>query len=141
MPLVYATPADLDQHQVDLDDPDATLYIRAASGLVRRVTRSCRYDVTPAGAPAREDVAEAFRDAVVAQVLTWVHLGVNPTHGTAGVQDGGKQSQSLLGGSVTYAVRAGAADDKARTVTELVPAALDCLIDVPGLVWAQPGVH
>lgn len=139
MPLLYATLDDLDQVAPDgITDADARRCLTAASALVRRATRSCWYDTTPAGAPRHEGVAAAFKDAVVAQCAAWFTLGVDPGLGPAGVQSGGKQSQSLLGGSVTYAVRAGVADDKVRTITELVPAAIDHLSDVPGLTWAQP---
>ena len=141
MVLVYATANDAEFDNLDVDAATITRRITTASALVRKATRSAYYDTTPTGAPSDEDVAEGFRQATVTQVLAWDQLGVDPSTGPAAIT-GQKQSQSLLGGSVTYAIRPGADQDKVDTITTLVPAAAAILWDLtqlPGrpFVW-QP---
>ena len=130
--LLYATAGDSDLNSVDLDAPVLTQRIRYASALVRQATRTAYYDTTATGAPRDEDVAEGFRQAVVAQVVAWHILDVDPAAGPAQVT-GTKQSQSMLSASFTMAVRAGADQDKADTTTTLVPAARAALWDLTQL--------
>lgn len=136
--LTYADAADVlaEDPDVDLDAASLARYCRSASALIRVATRLAIYGVTPAGAPDDTDVAQAFKDAVVAQVLAWAALGVNPATGTAGVT-GQVASTSLLSGSVTFTQRAGADQDKAATISALVPDAAAAL-DALGLLSGQP---
>lgn len=136
MPLVYASIDDLED--ADIDEAGANRMIRLASALVTRATKTAFYDTTPAGLPKDADVAALFRDATVTQVLAWHDMGVDPSTGPGSVTTAGKASMSLLSGSVTFNARATAADDAVASVTELVPAAvliLDELPDHAPLVW------
>lgn len=85
MMILYATEDDVTNW---LDEtPEASLgpLIRQASIWVGRACRNDLYDVNPNGTPKDDDLAEAMRDAVCAQVEVWIASDVNPTAGAAGV--------------------------------------------------------
>ena len=139
MPLVYAAPADLPADVAGR--PDAARLIEHASRLVRQVTRNDHYPVTPAGAPDPDalegNLADAFRDAVVAQVEAWASLEVDPLVGPGGVE-ADPQSVGIGGATVAYGTAsAGAERGREAAATSLVPAALLILQDV-GLTYGQP---
>lgn len=139
MALTYATTADLETYTgqpTTLTPEQAGRYLALASALVRRATRAAAYDTDATGAPTDPDVADAFRDAVCAQVAYWEGHDVDPTMGRAGVK-GPVISSSILSGSVTRALPSGAADDQAASVDQLVPEAWLYLedLDYTVTVW------
>lgn len=99
----YATPADIAEW-IGLETPpdNAPQLIRHASSLVEAATRLDRYNTDADGKPTQYEIAQAFRDAVCQQVEVWHANGIDPAKGAAG-QIGQIQSQSVPGGSVTYA--------------------------------------
>lgn len=100
---VYATAPDLTAFmgsQPD-SDVDVTPMLRKASLLVTTACRLDCYDVTPTGIPSDEDLAEAMRDAVCAQVELWVAAGYNPVAG-AGGQDPRVTVSAVDGASVSF---------------------------------------
>lgn len=86
MVLVYAEAADLSASPWMLSSPpdNAARLIASASNLVRTATRSAVYDVDPAGKPSDTEVLAGFRDAVCAQVTTWIAADIDPTQAGAG---------------------------------------------------------
>lgn len=74
---VYATPADLAEYTGEAAPADAERLLRDASDLLdTEVLLTAVYDVDPDTAlPTDTDVAEAFRDAVCAQVQYWGEVG------------------------------------------------------------------
>lgn len=137
MALLYATEADLIAALAP-DDPPENVddYLIAASALVRTATRMAIYDTTPAGYPADDEVADAFTNATLAQVLAWIDLGINPTTGTAGVT-GTVESSGIGSANIKRAQRDGQGQDRADTITALVPIAAAHL-DQLGLLARQP---
>ena len=100
---LYATPGDVaDWLGLETPPDNAQSLIRDASLLVEAATRLDRYQVDVDGKPAEYRVAQAFRDATCAQVALWHANGMEPAKGFAG-QTGQIQSQSVPGGSVSYA--------------------------------------
>lgn len=140
MPLVYATPEQLTTFLGAPAPANAAKLLRAASALVRSATRTAIYTVTATGIPSDPDVAEAFRDATCAQAEAWITLGIDPTAGPAGV-GGTPQSSSIGGASINYGPRAAAQDqDKADTLTRLVPDAL-WYLDSAGVLSGPVGSY
>lgn len=117
MARVYATPADLSSPPADAEQ----LLAKASRFLEREVLRLCWYEVDTSGYPTNTTVAEAFRDAVVAQVEWWDELG--DSTGAAGAGYGSVGIGSVqLGRSVT----AVSGDDSAAR--QLAPEAVDALM-------------
>src|SRR5690606_4672629 len=115
---------------------EANRLLATASRMVTAATRTAIYDTTPAGLPDDDDVADAFRDATVAQVVAWVRLGLDPATGPAGVT-GPPASSSIGSASVNLAAREGQGEDRVKTVVTLVPEAW-AILDEAGLVGHQP---
>lgn len=134
--LVYAEPNDLLTGNWVLEIPDnATNLIRHASIMVRNITRLALYDTQPSGLPEDDDLREAMRDAVCAQVTAWTDAGINPAAGAAG-RSAQIQSQSADGGSVTYGNLL-SAEEIHKASTTLCSLALGILVDV-GLIQTRP---
>lgn len=123
---LYATPGDI-ADWIGLETPpdNAQSLIRDASLLVESATRLDRYQTDIDGKPTEFNVAQAFRDATCAQVALWHANGMNPSKGFAG-QTGQVQSQSVPGGSVSYA-GALTATEMGAAVTSLCDAAIHIL--------------
>lgn len=123
---LYATPGDVAEWLGQETPPDnAVSLIRHASTLVEAATRLDRYSVDVDGKPTKMEIAEAFREAVCQQVEMWHLNEMNPASGFAG-QRGQIQSQSVPGGSVSYAGALGAAEMGAAA-TALSDAAIQTL--------------
>lgn len=122
--LIYASAQDVPH--VDGVDVDAS--IRAASALLRRETLTAVYDTDAEGYPADPELRDAFRDAVVAQVVYWAGLRVDPSLGAAGITSKGVASSKSIGSaSVTYQVAETATTDRVAALATLAPAARDIL--------------
>lgn len=122
--LVYAEEEDVITWTGDSNTPDnVDQLIRAASVLVRRATRFAAYDTTPAGAPADDDIADGFRDAVCAQVEWWTLNAIDPAVDSAAVGSRVKTA-SLGSASITYEDTTAA---KVAAVTTLCPDAVDII--------------
>lgn len=101
----YATAADLDAWlPATVEVPaDVDAQLRRAGRMVRAATLTAVYETNPAtDLPLDPVVRNAFRDAVCAQVETWVALGVNPSAGPAGVSSGVVKTSGIGGASVGY---------------------------------------
>lgn len=134
--LVYAEPNDLLTGNWVLEVPDnATALMRQASIMVRNATRVALYDTLPSGLPEDDDIREAMRDAVCAQVTAWTEAGINPVAGAAG-RTAQIASQSADGGSVTYGNLV-SAEEYARASTRLCSLAIGILVDV-NLISTRP---
>lgn len=105
MALVYATNADLAAAPWLVTDPPTNVarLLAYASQLVRKATRSAVYDTDETGAPTDTAVIAGFKDAVCAQVSTWVGAGINPAQAGGG-QSGVVTAKGLGPRSVQYAV-------------------------------------
>lgn len=123
--LIYATETDYVNHTQEYGPDNLAALLRAASRLVAHATRTAVYAVDGDGYPADPTVRQAFRDAVLEQVDTWVTLGVNPTAGVAGTNV--VASSSIGKASITYAASSTAVDATAATLTALTPDAAWCL--------------
>ncbi|QIS18533.1 hypothetical protein [Nocardia terpenica] len=104
--LTYATPDQLAEHvtaaQLDqLADGDARRYLRAATQIVRFATKNDLYDATPAGLPTDPVLADALAVATCVQVREWIHNGINPLAGAAGLTPV-VTSAATNGSSVSY---------------------------------------
>ena len=96
--LTYATDAELGAHTTTIPD-DVEVYLRAASGLVRKATRHDIYDVDPAGKPTEPEVIDAFRDATCIHAAQWIANGIHPGKGVAGLEPQAPET-SILGATV-----------------------------------------
>lgn len=83
--LLYATKADVVTWLGEEPDADIDLHIRHASLLVARACRNDLYNVDAAGKPEDDDLVDAMRDAVCAQVEYWLAAGINPAAGAGGI--------------------------------------------------------
>lgn len=84
MPDTYATTSDYRDY-IDGGPVPAELtraMLRDASRRVDRAMKGAIYDTDPRGNPIDCDIAEAFRDAVCAQVQDWIETG---DYGSGGV--------------------------------------------------------
>lgn len=101
---IYATAEDLtDEWLGDTPTPrNLPGLLRNASILVEQATRLSRYKVDEQGYPTEPQVKEAFKNAVLNQIVVWAAAGIDPTKGMAG-QKAQVSSQSVPGGSVSYA--------------------------------------
>lgn len=104
----YATAADVKEWTGNTDPVDPAS-IRTASALVEHATRLDRYDIDTDGYPTSATIAEAFREAVCEQVSTWAAARINVAAGAVG-QAPRITSQSVDGGSVSYATPIGTAE-------------------------------
>src|SRR5699024_12099949 len=68
--------------------------------LFRSTTRNDLYDVTPAGLPSEDEIADAFRDATCAQVAAMIAADIDPDAGIA-ADSAEVASSKILSGSVT----------------------------------------
>ncbi|MBD5787112.1 hypothetical protein IF650_13070 [Cellulosimicrobium terreum] len=130
--LVYATTTDLQADPWGLSPvpSNAGGLIRAASLLVSDATLSAVYDTDETGLPTDARVAEAFRDAVCSQVVTWVRLGIDPdAAGADAATTSGRVtvSKSFGPASVTYVGVESAVAERARLATELTSGAAGIL--------------
>lgn len=75
MARVYASPSDLADWGVDLDQAEAARMLRRASALVENHTVTARYATDAEGMPTNERLVEAFRDATCAVVAWWEETG------------------------------------------------------------------
>lgn len=71
MARVYATAEEYEAFTGSTAPAGAGRLLARASRLVSAATKAAIYDTDPAGYPSDEDVREAFRDAVCAQVEVW----------------------------------------------------------------------
>lgn len=118
MVRTYATPADLgDPPPDDAED----LIARASRLLESRVLRYCWYEVDEDGLPTNTLVADAFRDAVVAQVRWWGELG-----DSTGALGAGWGSVSI--GSVQLSRSVTNVSPEASPARQLAPEATDALL-------------
>lgn len=141
MPLIYATSEDVTEQLAPAAAPaDVDRLLVVASRWVRHATRTALYDTTSTGAPSDDDVAEAFRDATVEQVLAWVRTGIRPDQGSVGAAEGVVASKSMRSVTIQYAVYAESAKDRARVATQLCAQARMVLADA-GLLDGSVTVH
>lgn len=129
MPLVYATPDDLNDPP---ENADAMLLI--ASLIVRRHTVTTFYRTDSMGMPRDEDVRALFRAATVAQVEFWVAHDIDPVRGAIGVTEGKMVSTKSIGSaSVSYDFRAAQDNVASRlaSLDSLCPTAAAILDSLP----------
>ncbi|MEV8431999.1 hypothetical protein ACWHLZ_28065 [Streptomyces chartreusis] len=121
MARTYATSADYEQFtgQTPPSDIDATLG-RASRFLESRVFRLCWYEVDEDGYPSNAVVAQAFADAVCAQVQGWGETG--DELGTAGRWGSVKIGSVALSGPGSSSGNPGSASGR-----EVAEAALEVL--------------
>lgn len=122
----YAAARDVPASVADELD-DVELSIRTASYRIREALKTARFDVDADGRPTDAAVAEAIRDATIAQLAFWAETG--DTTG-AGAQSGGGSilSVSLPGG--------GATDARAKQDALNAPNVDTILRGCPGIDWA-----
>lgn len=118
---IYATSAEYQDYTGQTPPSDIDKLLRDASRmLVAEVFRLCWYEVDEDGYPANTLVAEAFRDAVCAQVEWWDEIG--DSTGAAAVSWGTvKLGSAQLSRSVT------ATSGAASAAREVAPKAWDAL--------------
>lgn len=133
--LVYATPTEVEDFTGYPAPDNATALIRNASAMVRDITRLARYDTLPNGLPEDDDLRDAMKEAVCAQVESWTAAGINPVGGVAG-REVAIASQSADGGSVTYA-NLPTADEIAKATKTLCALSVTILKDA-GLISTRP---
>lgn len=131
MALVYATNEDLAAAPWLVTEPPANVarLLAYASQLVRGATRSALYDTDTDGKPTDTKVIAAFKDAVCAQVSTWVGAGINPEQAGGG-QSGVVASKSLGPRNVQYAVYERDAEQRQRITLNLTGEAAGYLADL-----------
>lgn len=141
--LLYATAEDvmaLGLTGLPDDHGDELRLLRLASGAVTRATRRAHYDVTPAGAPKDEDVAEAFREATLAQFRVMVESGMAEELLTAGVaSEPSLTSTSDNGASVSFDDSTGSRARGQLLAGELVEEAR-IILEAEGLLGGHPRV-
>lgn len=127
--IVYADATDLDTwvDGLDTERPVAPL-LREAS---RRVGHACRndlYKTQPDGTPDDDDLADAMRDAVCAQVEVWLAADVDPIAGAAGITPT-KTVKTVDGVTIQYDAASATEVTKARAAVavDLCDAALSIL--------------
>jgi hypothetical protein len=130
MVLVYATTADLAADPWLLTDPPTNVarLIAKASQMVRTATRTALYDTDAAGKPSDTDVLAGFRDAVCAQVTTWVSSDIDPTKVAS--SSGVVSSKGYGPRSVAYAGADQAAAARAQAASGLTDEAMGYLTDL-----------
>lgn len=130
MVLLYANASDLAAWSGAVVPSNVDQLLRSASLLVRRATVTAFYEVTPAGLPSDDDVAEAMRDATCAQAGHWAALGIDPAGGAAGAASAPvPQSSSIGGASVTYGSAAEAGSARMAAASNLCDEAAQLLVN------------
>jgi len=139
MVLMYATTDDLAAEPWGLSNPptNAGRLIARASGMVLAATRSAVYTTGSDDLPTDTKVAEAFRDAVCAQVAMWAESGIDPTK--VDTSPGIVSAKSMGPRSVSYAGAEQAAADRSRAASGLSQEALGYLRNLP--IWPGIGVY
>lgn len=133
----YATAADVETWTGNPPPADVLPLIRSASLLVERACRNDVYSVTPAGFPDEDDVLEAMRDAVCAQVEAWHAAEVDPIAGPAGVE--AEVSSTSIGSASVGMANSGAVDDARRQASESLATAALLILRNAGLASAAVG--
>lgn len=127
---VYATREDLPESVDPPDNVEDLLLL--ASGLVDTHLLTAVYSVDPEGQPTDEELRDTFRRAVVAQVVTWSSLGLDPTLGAAGVNQKAQVASKSLGtGSVAYQASSARAEEdrvQALGLSQFAQAMLDAAL-------------
>lgn len=82
--LLYANLGDITAWLGEDPDTDVAPLLRKASLLVARACRNDLYDTDSAGKPADDDLVDAMRDAVCAQVDKWLAAGYDVIAGPGG---------------------------------------------------------
>ena len=98
---IYCTVDDVEAWTGEPAPENVAALIRSASSIIEHTTRNDLYDVTPAGLPSDDDVADAFRDATCAQVAALIAADLDPDAGIA-ADKAEIASSKVLSGSVTY---------------------------------------
>lgn len=130
MALLYATVGDVETLLAPDPAPDdVDRLLTVASRWLRHATRAAVYDTTDAGLPEDDDVADAFRDATVEQVLAWVRTGIRPDEGATGAAAGVVARKSMRSVAIDYAVYADSAKDRVAVATTLCEASRTILAD------------
>lgn len=134
MVLVYATTDNLAVPPWSLTDPPANVgrLLVIASGLVRKATRAAWYEVDSGNLPTDATVAAGFRDAVCAQVTTWVGAGIDPTQAGGG-RPTVVASKGMGPRSIQYAVYERDATQRRYVTTNLTDEARGYLDDLD--IW------
>lgn len=125
MAYSYATEADWQAaHEGEPVPTNLDRYLRHASAIMLAATKGAVYAVGHDGFPIFTLHRHAFRDAVLAQVDAWHALNIDPTKGAAGL---GTVSKRVSFGSASYGgeSRKGQDEDRARTLSEPVPLAME----------------
>lgn len=141
MALVYATEADVTEQLAPESTPDnVARLLTVASRWVRHATRTAVYDTTAAGLPSDEDVAAAFRDATVEQVLAWIRTGVQPDEGVSGAIGKVVTQKTMRSVTLQYAGSSEQVAERAKVATVLADEARMILADAgllggPVTVW------
>ena len=130
MGRVYATPDDLTEWGVELDQAEADRMIRRASALVENHTITARYATDAEGMPTDERIAEAFRDAVCAVVAWWEETG--NASGAAG------QYTDVSLGSLSLRRSTSAGGHSSAQAARIAPEAVQILATA-GLLSQAPG--
>lgn len=115
--------------------PNATVLLRAASGLVAKAVWGSVYDCGDDGIPTDAKVLAGVKGATLEQASAWASNGIDPRKGASQVERR-IASKSLLGASKTYVADAEADNALSRLAAadELTAAAWQYLADVPGLL-------
>ncbi|MFB8763836.1 hypothetical protein [Nocardiopsis alba] len=130
MARVYATPSDLTEWGVELDQAEARGMIRRASALVENHTITARYRVDGDGMPTEPRLVEAFRDAVCAVVAWWEETG--NASGAAG------QYTDVSLGSLSLRRAPSAGGHSSAQAARIAPEAVQILATA-GLLSQAPG--
>lgn len=109
------------------DFPDLKQSIRMASYRVRDELKTARFEVAADGRPVDQQVADAIKDATLAQLTYWGETG-DESGAVAGGSGGSILSVTLPGGGAQSA----ATKQEARTA----PAVAEILRSCPGIDWA-----
>lgn len=136
--LIYADASDIEAEpwEIATPPPNINRLLASASMLVRSATINDVYATDETGLPTDPTVVSAFRDAVCAQVVTWMDLAINPSTGAA---TAGKAatSKSIGSASISYAGAGIAAAERAKVTTALTPDATQ-ILQHAGLGTATP---
>lgn len=130
--LTYATPEQLAAAPWNVQADNADALIRSASLLVSRATRLAVYDVDEQGMPVPGPVADAMRDATLAQATAWHRTGYDPVR-----RQGPRRvaSKSIGGASISYTDDGTPTADPAALTVEAVG-----ILATAGLLTSSPAV-
>lgn len=130
----YAEVSDVEAWTGQTAPDNAEAMVRRASTLVQAACRCDLYDTDPAGLPAEDDVSDAMRDAVCAQVGVWQAADVDASAGAAGVSPS-LTSSKILDAQVSY--DGGGADSARRSSTARLDAESWMILRNAGLASAN----